>query len=254
MGSRGSIVSDSARFAERQAPERSPVMYQSWRELLFLHWAVDPALIASSLPHGLSVDTYAGKAYLGVVPFQMSGIRPRYLSAVPGISSFPELNLRTYVVDAKGRPGVWFYSLDTPKRLPNWIARTFFHLNYRLARMTVSSTSQGIDYRAALKGAEGFGPEQRYLWEREGAPFEAELGSFEFFLVERYRLFAYDARRKRLRTGQVAHVPYPLQGATLHSHSLALFNNNDFPEPNGAPVSILASSGVDVRIYPMVDV
>lgn len=254
MENRRSFVSDAHRLAQRRAPDRSPVMYQAWRELLFLHWPVEPALVAADLPDGLEVDLYEGRAWVGVVPFQMSGVRPRGCPAVPGLSRFPEINLRTYVVDAKGRPGVWFYSLDTPKRLPNWIARTFFHLNYRLARMTVRSSPQGIDYRAALSGANGLEPEQNYVWQREGAPFEAEPGSLEFFLVERYRLFAYDAKQDRLRTGQVAHAPYPLQSAKVQSWSQALFANNDLPEPDGPPVSVLASKGVDVRIYPMVDV
>ncbi len=112
-------------------------MYQRWQDLLFLHWSVDPSDVACTLPRGLSVDTFDDQAWIGVVPFQMTGVRPRFFPAVPGISNFPELNLRTYVVDDQGRPGVWFYSLDTPMPLPNWIARTFFHMYYRLARMLV---------------------------------------------------------------------------------------------------------------------
>ena len=101
------------RLAEREKPKLPTVMYQRWEELLFLHWPVEPQVVAEVLPPGLGVDTYKGKAWLGVVPFSMRGVRPRFLPAVPGLSSFPELNLRTYVVDKRGRPGVWFYSLDT---------------------------------------------------------------------------------------------------------------------------------------------
>ena len=97
------------RLAEREKPKLPTVMYQRWEELLFLHWPVEPQVVAKVLPPGLAVDTYKGRAWLGVVPFSMRDVRPRFLPAVPGLSSFPELNLRTYVVDELGRPGVWLY-------------------------------------------------------------------------------------------------------------------------------------------------
>ena len=240
-----------ARLAERQSPAQPIVMYQRWEELLFLHWAVEPSEVAKRLPPGLQVDTYDGKAWIGVVPFTMRGVRPRFLAAVPGLSDFPELNLRTYVVDAQGRPGVWFFSLDTPKRLPNWIARTFFHLNYRLARMRVDASDSGCNYRAELRTEKGWDESQHYTWQREGQPFSAEPGGLDFFLVERYRLFAYDAERKRLLTGKVHHEPYPIQTAGLERFSERLFKTNGLLSPVGEPISVLASAGVDVRIFPM---
>lgn len=240
-----------ARLAEREAPATARVMFQRWHELLFLHWSVAPEVVAQTLPPGLRVDTYDGKAWIGVVPFQMADVRPRFLPAVPGISNFPEMNLRTYVVDAKGRPGVWFYSLDTPKRLPNWIARTFFHLNYRLSRMSVVYNNGKIDYRSELRLEDRWDDQQAYSWKREGDVFLAEPGSLEFFLAERYRLFAFDSRRKRLLTGCVHHESYPLQQVELGNYSKRLFATNNLPEPSGEPESILASPGVDVRIYPI---
>lgn len=225
-------------------------MYQRWQDLLFLHWSVDPSVVARMLPSGLSVDTFDDRAWIGVVPFQMTGVRPRF-PAVPGISNFPELNLRTYVVDEQGRPGVWFYSLDTPKPLPNWIARTFFHLNYRLARMQVRANGGTIDYRSELSESGRWGCPQKYSWEREGEVFAAEPNSLEFFLAERYRLFAHDPKRDRILTGQVHHVPYPLQRVVLGDYSTHLFQTNDLEPPLGPPESGLASVGVDVEIYPM---
>ncbi|HKK19376.1 MAG TPA: DUF2071 domain-containing protein, partial [Opitutales bacterium] len=126
-----------ARLRERELPDGPVVMYQRWSELLFLHWAVPTEVVQAGLPKGLNVDSFEGKAWIGVVPFEMSGVRPRGLPAVPWLSNFPELNLRTYVYDEQGRPGVWFYSLDTPNAVANWTARTFFHLNYRTAKMDV---------------------------------------------------------------------------------------------------------------------
>jgi uncharacterized protein YqjF (DUF2071 family) len=240
-----------ARLAERCVPAQSVVMYQRWEELLFLHWTLAPEVVAKDLPPGLRVDTFDGKAWIGVVPFSMRGVRPRFLPPVKGLSSFPELNLRTYVVDKQGRPGVWFYSLDTPKRLPNWIARTFFFLNYRLARMQVQSSAERCEYRSELWMGTDWDALQKYQWQRNGAAEYAEPGSLEFFLVERYRLFAYNRRRDRLLTGRVHHQPYPIQPVQLIDYSKRLFELNGLATPEGAPFSALASAGVDVRVFPI---
>ncbi|MDP4593007.1 MAG: hydantoinase B/oxoprolinase family protein, partial [Beijerinckiaceae bacterium] len=120
-----------------------PVMFRQWRDLLFLHWEYPVEAIQATLPNGLFVDTFAGKAYLGVVPFFMQKIRPRFLPAVPGISDFMELNLRTYVHDKAGVPGVWFYSLDANQWMAVQIARRFFHLPYEYAKMKSSRTPEG---------------------------------------------------------------------------------------------------------------
>ena len=229
-------------------------MYQRWEELLFLHWPVEPQVVAKVLPPGLGVDTYKGKAWLGVVPFSMRGVRPRFLPAVPGLSSFPELNLRTYVVDELGRPGVWFYSLDTPKHLPNWIARTFFHLNYRFARIQVEDKGGSRSYRSELWMGTDWDVPQEYEWERIGEPFTAEAGSLDFFLAERYRLFAYNDAKAQLMTGQVHHQAYPLQQVNLKRYSKRIFTLNGLSKPDSLPVSLLASSGVNVQISPMIRV
>lgn len=101
-------------------------MRQRWEKLLFLHWAWDAAEVQRTLPLGLTVDTFEGRAWLGVVPFFMRDVRPAWVPSVPGISNFLELNVRTYVFDGRGRPGIWFYSLDCNQRLAVRAARTFF--------------------------------------------------------------------------------------------------------------------------------
>src|SRR5438105_3699987 len=100
------------RLRQRERPSGSVAMYHTWRDLLFLHWRVEPERIQRTLPPGLFVDTYDGAAWVGVVPFFMRNIRPWWLPCIPGLSNFMELNLRTYVYDAAGTPGVWFYALD----------------------------------------------------------------------------------------------------------------------------------------------
>ena len=108
-------------------------MYQRWSHLLFLHWRWDPAAIQATLPDGLFVDTHENHAYLGVVPFWMDAVRPRFCPPVPGLSWFLELNLRTYVHAADGTPGVWFYSLDCNNPVAVHLARTLFSLPYKAA-------------------------------------------------------------------------------------------------------------------------
>ena len=242
------------RLAQRDLPKLPTVMHQRWEELLFLHWTFEPQIIANVLPPSLRVDTFEDKAWIGVVPFSMRNVRPRFLPSVPGLSNFPELNLRTYVVDEHGRPGVWFHSLDTPKRLPNWIARTFFHLNYRLARIQVEEKGSLRSYRSELWMETGWDTQQEYKWDRVGEPFIAEPGSLDFFLAERYRLFAFNKKENQLMSGQVHHEPYHLQKVNLMSYSKRLFALNGLPEPGNSPVSVLASAGVDVQISPMIRV
>lgn len=225
-------------------------MYQRWESLLFLHWPVSPETVQATLPPGLRVDVFNGNAWLGVVPFSMRKVRPAYLPSVPGISNFQELNLRTYVIDARGRPGVWFYSLETSHRLPVWIARRFFHLNYQWAKM--SFRNEGTHRYYSAKRVQSIeAKDQVYDWDclENGAP--AEKHSIEFFLTERYRLFSYDYRRQRLWTGCIAHLPYKLEPVQLNNWSTELFRLNGLDEPDGSPESVLGASAVDVRIYPL---
>ncbi|MGJ8638770.1 MAG: YqjF family protein [Opitutaceae bacterium] len=234
---------------ENESTSPAVIMYQNWEELLFLHWSFDPEVVQQTLPDGLTVDTFEGRAWIGVVPFFMSGVRPRFLPGMPGVSSFQELNLRTYVVDEQGRSGVWFYSLDTSHRLPVWIARTFFHLNYVHARMFAKRSSGGaVDYSSQRNSQDSV---QRFQWKREGVTRVAEPGTLEHFLVERYRLYSYNAKCGRLYTGTLSHAPYQIQEVSLEGYSQRLFALNGFATPAGAPESVLATTGVQVRIHPL---
>lgn len=231
----------------RLAPALPKIMFQRWEQLLFLHWKMDPAQIQKTLPEGLTVDTYDGHAWVAVVPFFMRGIRPRFLPSVPGISDFLELNLRTYVHDAQGRPGVWFYSLDCHQALAVWIARTFFHLPYQRARMSQSvSPDGGVTYTSQRLGQDHTAT-FRYRLSQETR--EAEPGSLDFFLTERYLLFSQTP--SGLRLGRVHHRPYPLSEVTLDAWDAQLFALNGLPVPATPPDHIIGSAGVDVSIYPL---
>ncbi len=222
-------------------------MFQSWTHLLFLHWRWDAADLQRRLPAGLTVDAFDGAAWLGIVPFYMRNIRPRFLPCVPWISNFLELNVRTYVHDDQGRPGVWFFSLDCNQPVAVWTARTFFHLPYQHARMTARLTGdRTVDYTNRRSG-DGVTSSFRYTLAPETSP--AEPGTLEFFLVERYYLFANTPRG--LKSGQVHHLPYPVARAALDHFDTRVLTLDGFTPPPTPPDHICASPGVDVRIYPL---
>lgn len=227
-------------------------MRQRWAQLLFLHWTWDPAAIQATLPPGLTVDVHEGKAWVGLVPFFMERVRPRGLPAVPGLSAFLELNVRTYVHDGQGRPGVWFYSLDANQWLAVKIARTFFHLPYEHAAMraTVAPETGEVDFRARRAGTER---ESRFGYRPAGesAGRKAKAGSLEFFLVERYRLFAQDARRERLFSGQVHHPPYRIGAPHVRTWDDTMLRLAGFDGAGRAPDHVCSARAVDVEVWPL---
>jgi len=235
------------RLLLREEPRLPVIMHQRWEDLAFLHWAYDPALIQKTLPPGLTVDTFDGKAWVAIVPFLMRGIRPRFCPPVPGISDFLELNLRTYVHDAQGRPGVWFYSLDCDQALAVWTARTLFHLPYQNAMMRVNRAVDGSWTYTSQRVGDPQTSSFRYRIDAE--THEAEPGSLEFFLAERYLLFSQTPHG--LRMGQVHHRPYPLAKVTLQEWDTRLFTLNGLPEPDRAPDHVIGSAGVRVQVYPL---
>jgi uncharacterized protein YqjF (DUF2071 family) len=126
-------------LAARRRPDRRALLRQRWDQLFFLHWRSDPAAVAKILPPGLTPDLFEGETHLGIVGFRMLGVRPEGLPSLPWLSSFNELNVRVYVRDAAGEPGVWFLSLDCDRGPAVRIARTFFGLPYEHARLTASA-------------------------------------------------------------------------------------------------------------------
>ena len=222
-------------------------MYQSWRDLLFLHWRMEPAEVQRTLPASLRVDTFEGSAYVGIIPFTMQGIRPRFLPSVPLVSNFLEMNLRTYAHDRNGVPGVWFYSLDCNRNLAVQIARRFFGLPYFKARMKASSRDGTHQYSTRRVGRD---VALQYTYRTGRKDRRAEPGSLEFFLVERYALFSCTGTGK-LRIGRVHHTPYPLRDVELSAWDDRLFEWDGLSRPGRPPDHELASKGVDVEIFPL---
>ena len=241
---------ESQRLGARMRPPGQSVMFQSWRDLLFLHWEYSVAAIQATLPEGLFVDTFAGKAYLGIVPFFMRNIRPRFLPAVPGISNFMELNLRTYVYDRSGVPGVWFYSLDANQWLAVKIARQLFHLPYQHAQMKSSRTPEGrIRYESLRNGKRANGASCLFEYAPGLELPQPSPDSLEFFLVERYRL--YSRAPDGLRRGAVFHPPYPLCRAEVAAWDEQLLALDGFARTGRPPDHIIMSRGVDVSVFPL---
>lgn len=240
-----------ARLALRERPtSRSAAMYQSWNELLFLHWSYEPEVVQRTLPDGLSVDTFNGRAYIGIVPFYMRNIRPRYFPPLPGISNFLELNVRTYVYDSFGRPGVWFYSLDCNQWLAVKIARTFFHLNYYFSRMFAATdpATNAVTYSLS-RGRDSSYAETRYCYRPVGAEHVAQPGTLEFFLIERYLLFSRKDRQSSLFTGRVYHRPYQLREVEVTEWSGDPISLAGIEAPHREPEHRIYSPGVDVEIF-----
>ncbi|MEM7682399.1 MAG: DUF2071 domain-containing protein [Planctomycetota bacterium] len=228
-------------------------MRQRWRDLLFLHWAWPAEDITRTLPDGLRVDTFDGKAYLGVVPFVMQGVRPVGLPAVPGLSNFGELNLRTYVLGNDGTPGVWFYSLDAHQWLAVQLARKLFHLPYHRAfiRDDVSGDRHRYRWRRGWPKPPPTEPAFDYTAPPSASCAPAEPGTLAHFLVERYVLFSHHPERNRLLAGRVHHTPYRVAKPDVHRWTRELLRLNAFTPPDRPPDHALWSPGVDVRVSPL---
>ena len=188
------------------------VMTQTWNGLLFAHWPIPPETLRPLLPAALTLDTFEGEAWLGVVPFQMTNVRPRLAPPVPGLSAFPELNVRTYVT-RDGKPGVWFFSLDAANRVAVTLARALFRLPYYQARMTCRS-AEGKTTRYHSVRAHHNAPPATFdaVYRPTGPVYYAARGSLEEWLTERYCLYAVGPGGVPLRD-EIHHRRWPLQPA-----------------------------------------
>lgn len=188
---------------------RGWTMGQTWEDLLFAHWRVPVDAVREHVPPGLEVDTHDGTAWVGIAPFRLTGLRGRGLLPLPFVSSFLELNVRTYVV-AEDKPGIWFFSLDASSRLAVEAARRTYRLPYFHARMSATRRGEWIDYECARIEEAGRVFSGRYR--PDGNVFNAQPGTLEWFLTERYCLYTTD-ELGRLCRAEIHHDLWPLQTA-----------------------------------------
>lgn len=192
-------------------PEGPWIMTQSWHDLLFAHWPVAVDSLRSLIPPGLELDLFDHRAWLGIVPFHMTNVAPRGVPALPWVSAFPELNVRTYV-RAEKKPGVYFFSLDAGNPLAVTVARTLFHLPYYTATIEVGHEDGWVRYHSRRTTSDGPHAELRARYRPIGPVHEAPPGSLEYFLTERYCLYTVDATF-HLQRLEIHHPPWPLQQA-----------------------------------------
>jgi uncharacterized protein YqjF (DUF2071 family) len=186
-------------------PEGPWIQAQTWDTLLFAHWRVPEESLRAIVPDQIPIDTFDGSAWLGITPFRITGFRLRGTLPVPVISSFPEINVRTYsTID--GKPGIWFFSLDTPNQLAVEAAKRFYRLPYYRSRASIRRRGDRIDYRNDRTGAmfdATYGPDDPVSPPRPG--------TLEHFLTERYCL--YTVHDGAVHWAEIQHPPWPLQAA-----------------------------------------
>jgi uncharacterized protein len=239
-----SAVSDQERMRMRERPRGRRVMRQVWRYLGFLHWPIAAEVIARLLPPELEVDTFDGVAYVGIVPFTIPLTRTGF--GVPMAPAFHEINARTYVHRGGRDPGVWFFSLDATSRLAVAGARLAYGLPYFAADITLAEAGGAVDYRSRRHGTTAaFHARYRPAGEVD----TAAPGTLEFFLAERYLLYA--RRRHGLRVARVHHAPYPLQPATAAEIAQTLTDAGGLPPGScaGPPPLVHYARELDVDIY-----
>ncbi len=215
-------------------PARPWLLAQTWQELLFAHWPVPAALLRERLPRGLALDTFDGEAWVGVVPFRMTGVHFRGLPGFPTAETFPELNVRTYVV-AEDKPGVYFFSLDAGSLLAVMGARALFFLPYFPARFAVSRGDDTISYEARRRTASRPRAVFAARYRPTGSVYRSRPGTLEHWLTERYCLYTAGPRGHLLRA-DIHHMQWPLQPAEAEISRNTMALAGGIPLPETAPL------------------
>jgi uncharacterized protein YqjF (DUF2071 family) len=192
-------------------PDRPWMMGQSWVDLLFCHWRVDRAQLEPHVPASLPLDTFDGDAWLSITPFEVQGTRARGTLPPPGLSRFPELNVRTYVT-LGGQPGIWFFSLDADSMLAVAAARGLYRLPYLRARMAIARDGAWLDYRSDRSDPRGAPARFAARYRATGGARHPAAGSLEAWLIERYRLYTVDDHG-RVFAGDIHHRPWTIEDA-----------------------------------------
>ncbi|QSX00541.1 YqjF family protein [Haloterrigena alkaliphila] len=230
-------------FADGSSPTAPHVASMTWRDGLFVHWPVDPDELRPHVPDELTLETRDGEAWLSVIPFVLADVGIR---GAPSITrtAFPELNVRTYV-RYRGDPGLFFFSIDVGSPLVAATLGRTTRLPVYHAHMRVSAEGGEVAFRST-RGQTAAGARPQFAddpptarfdatYRSDGEPFTAEPGTLAYWLSERRRFYAAEARG--VLAGEISHDPWPLQQATVTINENTMFAVNDLPEPTGDPVA-----------------
>ena len=221
-------------------------MFQSWRDLLFAHWPVPAPSLRRLIPAGLTLQEFEGQAWVGITPFVLAGLRPRAMPAIPGLSRFPEINVRTYVT-AGAKPGVFFFSLDAGSTLAVIAARALYSLPYFRARFTVRADRGRIVYSSRRTGRGAPPAEFVAAYHPTAEANVARPGTLTHWLTERYCLYAVDGRGG-LHRAEIDHPPWPLQPAEAVIQRNTMTAALGLELPDVAPLVHFAAR-VDVHVW-----
>ncbi len=220
------------------------VLRQRWADLAYFHWPYEPAEVQAVLPSGVEVDTIDGAAWVGLIPFVMRDVRIGPTPPVPYLGTFVEVNVRTYVLDPRGRRAVWFFSLDVPRSAIVAVARTVFALPYCWARATHDRVGSRHRYSTRRRWPRGGGEATLAFTVGDALP-DDDVDELAHFLSARWALLT--RRRERLLYGRVRHQRWPLHrvgDVTIHQDVVEAAG---LRAPVGQPHAMY-SPGVDVDI------
>jgi uncharacterized protein YqjF (DUF2071 family) len=244
------IPTKEKRLAVRNKPETGePLMYQSWKNILSLNWEYPADVLQERLPEGLTIDTFNGKAYIGITLLFMENVRPKYLPAFPGVSNFQEMNFRTYVFDKNGFPGIWFFSLDAGNRIAVEAAKVLINLPYNYSYIKTQVTSDNEITFSSLR--EDLDPWllSLFRYKIKEDYRTAEPDTLDFFLIERYSLFTHQKINNEIFSGRVYHAPYVLKDVELKEWDDNLFEANGFQRPARFPDHVVITPDLDIEFF-----
>ena len=247
-------VEIAERVAATLEPDQPVLMHQNWHHLLFLHWEIPPAELQRLIPPELTIDTFDGKAYVGLVPFTLTGVSPVMTPPLPWISDFHEVNVRTYVHRNGRDPGLWFFSLDASSAIAVAAARAAYKLPYFHSTIELTASTDVIprvDFTSQRNDPQGTMPANSRISYQpmDGIVTHASPGTIEHFLIERYILYTTDSDH-RLHRARVHHEPYPVQRADLFDLDETLIWAAGIKRSEVIPMRHYARE-VNVKIYPL---
>ena len=233
------------RLAPRRRPPGMALLHQRWHGLAFLHWSFAPDAVRAIVPAALELDLFDGRAWVGITPFTVTRMRPSLLPPLPVVSSADEVNLRVYV-HRDGVPGIWFPSLEITNRLALAGARIAYRLPYFHARMSVVRDGDTVSFRSERSGTPHAVLDAQWRLGQPRPP--AAPGSLEFFLIERYVLYARAGTT--LMRARIHHRPWPLREVEVLRIASTLPEAAGLPAPSTPVLAHAQGEPFDVEVWP----